>query len=176
MAAIKENLNAAFDPTANGLSEDILDVLESILRVHSLSAEELFIKWEVYCLKMGSEETKLNIETARMFSKDVQDSVERGERTQHAQPKSVIKSDRKSTVHATPRAGGNADVFGMLDELTPNAMPRRNGSTKRKSEFDTPMPRKVSRPDTKTPGKAAKLDGPAYVSLLVSWTTADSHV
>jgi DNA polymerase alpha subunit B len=54
-----------------------------------------------------------------------------------------------------------------LDELTPNAIPRRNGSIKRKSEFDTPMPRKVSRPDqtSRTPGKAGKLEGPSGVSF-----------
>ena len=112
MTEAKETLNARFDPTGNGLTADILDILESVLRIHSLTADELFIKWEVYCLKMGSEETKLDIETARMFSKDVQDLVERGERTQSG-PKSAIKTDRKGNVHATPRAGGNTDVFGM---------------------------------------------------------------
>jgi DNA polymerase alpha subunit B len=112
MTELKENLNARFDPTGSGLAPVILDVLESVLRVHSLTVDELFIKWEVYCLKMGSEETRLDVETARMFSKDVQDSVERGERTQSG-PRSAVKSDRKSNVHATPRAGGNTDVFGM---------------------------------------------------------------
>ena len=59
---------------------------------------------------MGSEETKLDLETARMFAKDVQDGVERGDKGRH-----VTKgtSERKSAVHATPRAVGNADVFGM---------------------------------------------------------------
>ena len=56
-----------------------------------------------------------------------------------------------------------------LDELTPNALPRRNGSVKRKSEFDTPMPRKVSRPDTtkKSTGKGGKTDGLAYDSAPI---------
>jgi DNA polymerase alpha subunit B len=115
MTEVKENLNARFDPAGNGLAPDILDVLQSVLRVHSLTADELFIKWEVYCLKMGSEETKLDLETARMFAKDVQDSVERGERAQQSGPKSAVKQDRKSNVHATPRTGGKADVFGMYD-------------------------------------------------------------
>lgn len=114
MTAMKENINAAFDPAGSGLSPDILGVLESTLRVHSLTPDELFIKWEVYCLKMGSEETKLDLETARMFAKDVQDGVERGDRNQqHVGTKSASKFDRKSNVHATPRPGGNADVFGM---------------------------------------------------------------
>jgi hypothetical protein len=37
-----------------------------------------------------------------------------------------------------------------LDELTPNTLPRiRNAgsSSKRKADFDSPMPRKVSRPE-----------------------------
>ncbi|KIX08500.1 uncharacterized protein Z518_03156 [Rhinocladiella mackenziei CBS 650.93] len=155
MTDMKENLNAVFDPAGRGLSPDILGVLESTLRLHSMTADELFIKWEVYCLKMGSEETKLDLETARLFAKDVQDGVERGI------AKSGPKSERKSVVHATPRASGNGDVFGMLDELTPNALPRRNGSVKRKADFDSPMPRKLSRPETtsETPGKGGKLDG-----------------
>jgi DNA polymerase alpha subunit B len=114
MTEAKENLDAAFDPSGNGLPPDILGVLESTLRLHSLTAEELFIKWEVYCLKMGSEETKLDLETARMFAKDVQDSVERGDsRAQQQGSKFAPKSDRKSAVHATPRAVGTGDVFGM---------------------------------------------------------------
>ncbi|KAI9870355.1 MAG: DNA-directed DNA polymerase alpha subunit pol12, partial [Watsoniomyces obsoletus] len=77
MTAVKENLNALFDPTGNGLSPDILGVLESIQRLYELSSQELFFKWESYCLKMGSEETKLELDTARMFQKDVQDALER---------------------------------------------------------------------------------------------------
>ncbi|KAK5216456.1 DNA-directed DNA polymerase alpha subunit pol12 [Exophiala xenobiotica] len=190
MTEAKENLDAVFDPSGNGLPSDILGVLESTLRLHSLTAEELFIKWEVYCLKMGSEETKLDLETARMFAKDVQDSVERGDsRAQQQGSKFAPKSDRKSAVHATPRAVGTGDVFGMyassrksplaglwvgrmgltrenarLDELTPNALPRRSGSVKRKADFDSPVPKRVSRSDTsKTPGKAGKIDGSAGI-------------
>ena len=113
MTEAKENLDAVFDSTGNGLPPDILGVLESTLRLHSLTAEELFIKWEVYCLKMGSEETKLDLETARMFAKDVQESVERGDSRVQQGNKLAPKSDRKSAVHATPRAVGTGDVFGM---------------------------------------------------------------
>lgn len=118
MTEAKENLNAVFDPTGKGLAADILGVLDSMLRLYSLTPEELFIKWEVYSLKMGSEETKLDLETARLFSKDVQDGVERGADRDRPpqlqqQPKFAPKSDRKSAVHATPRAGMAGDVFGM---------------------------------------------------------------
>lgn len=114
MAEVKENINALFDPTGNGLEPDLLGVLESILRIHSISAQELFFKWESYCLKMGSEDTKLDLETARMFQKDVQDGVERtyqGRNTQRG-------SERKPAVNATPRAVTNGDVFGMYVKFT----------------------------------------------------------
>lgn len=123
MGETKENLNAVFDPSGAGLAAEILDVLESIMRVHSLSADELFIKWEVYCLKMGSEETKLDLETARMFSKDVQDAVERGDRDRNNHH-STGKAERKSNlnVNATPRAVGKGDVFGMYVHTRPAAI------------------------------------------------------
>lgn len=51
-----------------------------------------------------------------------------------------------------------------LDELTPNTLSRRNGSVKRKSDFESPMPRKINRPEVgKTPSKAINGDGPTYV-------------
>ena len=44
-------------------------------------------------------------------------------------------------------------ISDRLDELTPNALPRRSGGSKRKAEFETPVPRKVSKPEAKRPGK-----------------------
>jgi len=140
-----ENLNSLFTPSGNGLEPDILGVLESILRLYSITPQELFYKWESYCLKMGSEETKLDLGTARMFQKDVQDSLERSHQGR--------QSERKPTVSATPRTTGkSSDVYGMLDELTPNAGPRRMGSVKRKNDFDTPAPKRVAKSEKKASG------------------------
>ncbi|KAK5094296.1 DNA-directed DNA polymerase alpha subunit pol12 [Exophiala xenobiotica] len=140
-----ENLNSLFAPSGNGLEPDILGVLESILRLYSITPQELFYKWESYCLKMGSEETKLDLGTARMFQKDVQDSLERSHQGR--------QSERKPTVSATPRTTGkSSDVYGMLDELTPNAGPRRMGSVKRKNDFDTPAPKRVAKSEKKANG------------------------
>jgi DNA polymerase alpha subunit B len=114
MTEVKENINALFAPAADGLSPDILGVLECILRLHSISEQELFYKWESYCLKMGSEETKLDLNTARMFQKDVQENLERSYQTKH----NSRDSARKSNVGSTPRAAGNGDVFGMYEQAT----------------------------------------------------------
>lgn len=51
-----------------------------------------------------------------------------------------------------------------LDELTPNAVPRRQFSAKRKNDFESPAAKKVSRPETvKKP--SANGEGPQYVYL-----------
>ena len=111
MAEMKEDLDSYFGASFdNGLPLDVLGELESILRLHSISAQELFYKWESYSLKMGSEETKLDLDTVRMFKKDVQDCLEREHRAKH-----TGRIDRRSAVAATPRPAANGDVFGMYE-------------------------------------------------------------
>ena len=94
-------LNELFATSApDGLPKDILAELQSILRVQLISPQELFYKWESYCLKMGAEETKMNLETVRLFKRDVQDSLERESRGRAGR-----QTEKRSTVTATPRAG-----------------------------------------------------------------------
>jgi DNA polymerase alpha subunit B len=113
MAQTKEDLNSYFcSSSENGLPPNVLGELESILRLHSISAQELFYKWESYSLKMGSEETKLDLDTVRMFKKDVQDGLEREHRGKH-----TSRTERRSAVAATPRAVANGDVFGMYGPM-----------------------------------------------------------
>ena len=58
-------------------------------------------------MKMGSESTKLDLETARAFKKDLQETLERESRG-----KAGRSVDRKA--FGTPRGGGvGDDVFGM---------------------------------------------------------------
>ncbi|KAH0547556.1 hypothetical protein FGG08_000281 [Glutinoglossum americanum] len=140
--SIVEELHVHFAlPPSTELPPDILGELCSILRLHSISPQELFYKWESYCLKMGSEETRLDLETAKAFKKDLQEILERETRSKaHARG-----ADKRSTLGATPRSvSNNSDVFGMLDGLVPNT-PRPGtkswgaGSTsKRGAIFETP--------------------------------------
>ncbi|KPI38241.1 DNA polymerase alpha subunit B [Cyphellophora attinorum] len=132
MSDEKENLNALFAPAAaDGLPEDILGVLESTQRLHSISAQELFYKWESYCLKMGSEETKLDLDTSRMFQKDIQDQLERGNQGKHAaNTRGLGGKQVNAPVGATPRGvKDSSDVFGMFDDLTPSTL-KKSGSAK----------------------------------------------
>ena len=110
MASIKDELDELFALLpATELSPDVLGELQSICRLHSISPQELRYKWESYSMKMGSEQTELDLITARAFKKDLQEMLERDSRG-----KAHHRSVEKRTAHATPRnAGRNDDVFGM---------------------------------------------------------------
>jgi DNA polymerase alpha subunit B len=110
MVDSKDELNEFFSvPGESSLPADILGELQSIKRLHSISAQELFFKWESYSIKMGSEETKLDLKTARALKKDIQETLERENRG-----KTHMRSTDKRGVHATPRAAAsNGDAFGM---------------------------------------------------------------
>lgn len=104
-----EELNALFAPNSkNALEGDVLAELQSIMRLHSIPPQELFYKWESYSIKMGSDDMKLNIETARALKKDVQDGLERETRGKAH----VRSADKRGG--ATPRnISSTGDVFGM---------------------------------------------------------------
>ena len=108
MGTAKLKLNELFAiPPVTELPSDVLGELQSILRLHSISPEELSYKWESYTMKMGSEQTKLDLDTARAFKKDLQEMLERESRGK-AHARSVDKRG------ATPRSTGKGDdVFGM---------------------------------------------------------------
>lgn len=110
MTDTKAELNELFAiPPVTQLTADVLGELQSILRLHSISPQELSYKWESYSMKMGSEQTKLDLVTARAFKKDLQDILERESRS-----KAHVRSVDKRGAYATPRSKGKGDdVFGM---------------------------------------------------------------
>lgn len=109
MDDIAAELNELFAGAApDGLPQDVLAELQSILRVHSISPQELFYKWESYCLKMGAEETNLTLDTVRSLKHDVQESLERESRSRAGR-----QAEKRTAAAATPRAAMTTDVFGM---------------------------------------------------------------
>ncbi|OJD14657.1 hypothetical protein AJ78_05010 [Emergomyces pasteurianus Ep9510] len=146
MEDIVSELNDAFSGSCPGVPQDVATELQSIMRLHSMSAQDLSYKWDAYCLKMGAEETTLNLDTVRLLKRDVQDTLERESRT-----KSHMRgADKRSTSSATPRAANTRDVFGMLDDFVPSPHDRAangtNGSAgKRKAAFGTPSTSKIGR-------------------------------
>ncbi|KAI9841147.1 MAG: DNA-directed DNA polymerase alpha subunit pol12 [Thelocarpon superellum] len=140
-------------PPATELPPDILGEFQSILRLHSISPQELFYKWESYSIKMGPDETRLDLHTARAFKNDVQDNLER-----EIRGKTHTRSaDKRGPVPATPRnISSNNDVFGMLDGLVPNTP--QSASThpsRRKAALDGRAPVTPSPSGFRTPGPPA---------------------
>lgn len=105
-----QELNEKFATGNKDLEPDVVAELQSIMRMHSLSAQDLFFKWESYCIKMDMDEMKLSVEALRSLKQDIQDALERSNRSHHVH----IKSEKRSG--ATPRTtvkNGGGDVFGM---------------------------------------------------------------
>lgn len=101
-------LHELFAAPNTQLPQDVLGELQSILRIHSLSPQELFFKWEAYSLKMGGDNPRIDYKTVRDFKKDLQDALERESRGKlHAQ------SASKRNITQTPRHATNGDVFGV---------------------------------------------------------------
>lgn len=102
-------LKERFASAGGDLEADVLGELQSILRIHSIDAEELWYKWESYSMKMGgADDLKLNFDTARALKKDVQEGLER----ENKGKAHLASSNKRGGV--TPRnVTSNSDVFGM---------------------------------------------------------------
>ena len=146
-----EALQELFAPPGAQLGSDVVNELQHIVRLYTISPQEMFYKWESYVIKMGTENMKMDFKTVRDFKKDLQDSLERDSRAKGH----VMQSANKKAA-ATPRSGGGGgDVFGMIDGMssaTPGAKMKRKAN-----DFATPAPKSVkngaqsSPADAKTP-------------------------
>lgn len=140
-------LNELFGARDQGLGQDVVVEMRSIMRLHDLSSQDLFFKWESYCIKLDMDAVQPSFEKLRAFKQDLQDALEKSTRTQaHSKP------DRR--LGATPRAAAKGgDVFGMIDGLLPNTPALRKSAPKKK---ETPVSRvksenPASSPDHKPP-------------------------
>ncbi|KAH0318427.1 DNA polymerase alpha 70 kDa subunit, partial [Aureobasidium melanogenum] len=137
-------INELFAVPNTTLERDVLGELKSILRIHSLSPQEMFFKWEAYSLKMGPE-TQMNYKTAREFKKDLQDALERESRG-----KAHMQSAQKRSTNGTPRNANTGDVFGVLDGLVAGT-PSRGPPMKRRNDFGTPSAKASKLNNTSSP-------------------------
>ncbi|KAF2031196.1 DNA polymerase alpha, subunit B [Setomelanomma holmii] len=149
---------------------DVLNELQSMLRLYSISPEELDFKWQAYNLKMGGEENKMDLKTARDFKKTIQDALERESRGK-AQQRNDVKRGQP-----TPRAKGG-DMYDILEGLVPNT-PRPsgvngvNGSTvKRKADFRTPASKTSKAHEMSSPGGAATPRAEATSGLVFDFAS-----
>jgi DNA polymerase alpha subunit B len=101
-------LNERFAAGNNELEPDVIAELQSIMRLHQLSPQDLYFKWESYCIKLDVDELQPTVERLRAFKQDLLDALEKSTRTQaHSKP--------EKRVGATPRTvvKNGGDVFGM---------------------------------------------------------------
>lgn len=110
---IVAELNEQFGSGNKELEADVVAELRSIMRLHQLSVEDLFFKWESYCIKMDIDAAQTALETLRHFKQDLHDTLERNSW-------SHVKIKTEKGISSTPRAPrvSGGDVFGMLDSLT----------------------------------------------------------
>ena len=100
-------LNERFGTGNKELEPDTVKVLQSIMKMHQLSVEDLYFKWESYCIRMEADERQPSMERLRAFKQDLLDALEKSNRAQVH-----IKTEKR--VAATPRGVvRNNDVFGM---------------------------------------------------------------
>ena len=73
------------DPTTAALSlrfgrrltPDVAGELASMLRLYSIPTEELFFKWEAYCIKLDLDlDIKIGMDVVRDFKRDLQQVLE----------------------------------------------------------------------------------------------------
>lgn len=151
-----QELNEHFATGGKPLEHNVLVELRAIMDLHSLSAQDLFFKWESYCIKMDMDEMKLSEQSLGALRQDLLDALERNNRSHQVQ----IKTEKRTG--ATPRTvvKNGGDVFGMLDGMVPNtpATGKLNKSAaKKKNPMDTPS---VSRVKNNVPGSSPDFKSP----------------
>lgn len=119
------------------IEPDVATELQSMMRLHDLSAEDLFYKWESYCIKMDLDAgDALTLTNVRNLKQNIQDALEKSAAASSshsgaggASSAVKVKTERKLAL-GTPRAGGGGaarnsgggggDMYGMLDGLMPS--------------------------------------------------------
>ncbi|EPS37365.1 hypothetical protein H072_8945 [Dactylellina haptotyla CBS 200.50] len=123
------------------LPDEIMTELQSMLTLYRIDAEELFFKWEEYCLKMG-EDVKTDLKNVRAFKQDTREQFE-------IEMRSKSKTSQTPAGRGAQRTVKNAgDMFNMLDNLAP-ATPRTGQSAAKrkldKASYETPLAERTSR-------------------------------
>jgi len=103
---LTERFERYCDTKEHDIPGEVLTELQSIMRLYSISPEELDFKWQAYNMKMGGEDSKMDLKTARDFKKTIQDALER-ESKQKAHQRNEVKRGQP-----TPRAKGG-DMYDM---------------------------------------------------------------
>lgn len=149
---IESQIERKFATTESNLEADVLAELQSIIHLHSIDVEELWYKWESYIMKMGSNEMKLNIETARNLKRNIQDELEADNR---------IKVHQLHQFSNNKRSGGNRNprvMIDMLDGLVSNTSGDKGLTSRSKFEINSTVRVDLDKPSISLPPKIS-VDG-----------------
>ncbi|POS83706.1 hypothetical protein EPUL_003086 [Erysiphe pulchra] len=144
--SIEDEIKLRFLSTESDLEADVLAELQSIMRLGSIDVDELWYKWESYIMMMGSNEVKLNIETARNLKKNILKDLESESRSK------VHKLPSKNRIGTNPRnITTKTDVLDILGGFIPNTpkIKERSGKTAETS-FDFASSLQSSKTPSKT--------------------------
>ncbi|KAI0201126.1 DNA polymerase alpha/epsilon subunit B [Astrocystis sublimbata] len=151
-----QELNECFRTGDKPLDHNVLVELQNIMALHSLTPQDLFFKWESYCIKMDLDDMNLSVDTLAALKQNLLDELERSNRAQQVH----IKTEKRAG--ATPRAAANngGDVFGMLEGMvpsTPGSAKLNRSAVKKRNAHETPSMSRIkkeapgSSPDNRSP-------------------------
>lgn len=101
------SLHEHFSPDAP-LEPDVLAELQSTARLHGLSAEDLFYKWESYCIRLEAEASAVTLAAVRNFKQSIQDELEKT-----SQARAVAAERRTGVTPRGVKAGAKGDMYNM---------------------------------------------------------------
>lgn len=111
---------------------DILAECQSVMRLFSIDATELYYKWESYCLKTESPDLKMNLDTIRAFKMDLQMQLERESR----HPKR--HQNQNEAIYSRPSSSPSA-IQDLLEGMMPGT-PKLQSNLKRKLNMNSETP------------------------------------
>lgn len=100
-------LHAHFSPNAP-LEPDVLAELQSTARLHGLSAEDLFYKWESYYIRLETEASTVTLAAVRNFKQSIQDELEKS-----TQARAVAAERRAGVTPRGVKGGAKGDMYNM---------------------------------------------------------------
>ncbi|KTW28976.1 hypothetical protein T552_01607 [Pneumocystis carinii B80] len=113
---LKDELSHYFGSAIKNRPEVLMECL-SILKLHSISAIELFYRWESWCLKMGNE-PELILENILLFKQDMQCMLEK---KSNLKTKRLAQNKNYNNLHFSSSLSSKALEFdNILSNIIPN--------------------------------------------------------
>ncbi|KAI2643495.1 DNA polymerase alpha/epsilon subunit B [Xylaria nigripes] len=132
-----QEINERFSNGQKPLEHNVVVELQSIMRLHSLSVQDLYFKWDSYCIKMDMDELEVSVEALAALRQDLLDALERSNRSHQAK----IKSEKRTGVAPRNAVKNGGDVFDMLGNMvpsTPDAGKLSQAAVKKINPLETP--------------------------------------